>query len=95
MFFPTIWESWTIEQLITFRVRVSFFYTTNVHQIRSDLSNKLDSVGKDTSQQKLLKLIAILDSESICVQEGTYRGTETTKGYKNTSQYRYLFPQTL
>ena len=49
--------------------------------IRSDktLSDKLDSFGiKHLSEQKLFKSLAIVDFESICVQEETFRDTNTT-----------------
>ena len=51
----------------------------NVYQIRETLFDKLDSFGiKYTSEQKLFKHLAIFDFESICVQEETFRGTNTT-----------------
>ena len=43
------------------------------------LSDKLDSFGiKYTSEQKLFKNLAIFDFELICVQEETFRDTNTT-----------------
>ena len=43
------------------------------------LFDKLDSFGiKYTSEQKLFKNLAIFDFESICVQEETFRDTNTT-----------------
>ena len=54
-------------------------YPGNVYQIRETLFDKLDSDGiKFTSEQKLFKYLAIFDFESICVQEETFRDTNTT-----------------
>ena len=54
-------------------------YPRNVYQIRETLFDKLDSFGiKYTSEQKFFKNFAILDFESICVQEETFRDTNTT-----------------
>ena len=50
-----------------------------VYQIRETLFDKLDSFGiKYTSEQKRLKNLVIFDIESICVQEETFRDTNTT-----------------
>ena len=54
-------------------------YPRNVYQIRETLFDKLDSFGiKYTSEQKLFKNLAIFDVESFCVQEETFRDTNTT-----------------
>ena len=59
--------------------RVKNVYPRNVYQIRGTLFDKLDSFGiKYTSEQKLFKNLAIFDFESICVQEETFRDTNTT-----------------
>ena len=51
----------------------------NVYQIRETLFDKLNSFGINyRSEQKLSKNSAILDFESICVQEETFRDTITT-----------------
>ena len=54
-------------------------YPRNVYQIRGTLFDKLDSFGINcTIEQKLFKTLAIFDFESICVQEETFRDTNTT-----------------
>ena len=54
-------------------------YPPNVYQIRETLFDKLDSFGIHyTSEQKLFKNLAIFDFVSICVQEETFRDTNTT-----------------
>ena len=59
--------------------RVKNIYPMNVYQIRETLFDKLDSFGiKNTSERTLLKKLAILDFESICVQEENFRDTNTT-----------------
>ena len=59
--------------------RVKNVYPRNVYEIRETLFDKPDSFGiKYTSEQKLLKNLAIFDFESICVQEETLRDTNTT-----------------
>ena len=65
--------------LTTCSERVKNVYPINVYQIRETLFDKLDSFGiKYTSEQKLFKNLAIFDFESICVQEETFRDTNTT-----------------
>ena len=65
--------------LTTCSERVKNVYPKNVYQIRETLLDKLASFGiKYTSEQKLFKNLAIFDSESICVQEETFRDTITT-----------------
>ena len=59
--------------------RVKNVYPRNVYQIRETLFDKLDSFGmKYTSEQNFFKNLAIFDFESICVQEETFRDTNTT-----------------
>ena len=51
----------------------------NVYHIRKNLCDKLDSFSiKYTSEQKLFKNLATFDFEPICVQEETFRDTNTT-----------------
>ena len=65
--------------LFTCSERVKNIYPKNVYQIRETLFDKLDSFGiKYTSEQKLVKNTAIFHFESICVQEETFRDTNTT-----------------
>ena len=65
--------------LTTCSKRVENVYPRNVYQIREFFFDKLDSFGiKYMSEQKLFKNLAIVDSESICVQEETLRDTNTT-----------------
>ena len=54
-------------------------YPRNVYQIRETLFQKLDFFGmKYTSEPKLFKNLAILDFESNCIQEETFKDTNTT-----------------
>ena len=65
--------------LTTCSERVKNVYPRNVYQIRETVFDKLDSFGiKYTSEQKLFKNLAKFDIESICVQEETFRDTNTT-----------------
>ena len=65
--------------LTTCSERVKNVYPRNVYQIRETLFDKLDSFGiKYTSQQKLIKILAIFDFESICVQEESFKDTKAT-----------------
>ena len=65
--------------LTTCSERVKSLYPGNAYQIRETLFDKLDFFSiKYTSEQKLVKHLAIIDSESICVQEENFRGTNTT-----------------
>ena len=67
------------QQLTTCSERVENVYPRNVYQIRETLFDKLDSFSiKYTSEQKLFKNLAIFDFDSICVQEETFRDTNTT-----------------
>ena len=73
-------RAFNLEQHITTSSeRVKNVYPRNLYQIRETLFNKLDSFGiKYMSEQKLLKKLAIFDFESICVQEESFRDTNTT-----------------
>ena len=65
--------------LTTCSERVKNIYPRSVYQIRKTLFDKLDSFGtRYTSEQKLFENLAIFDFESICVQEETFRDTNTT-----------------
>ena len=65
--------------LTTCSQRVKYVFPRNVYQIRETLFDKLDSFGiNSTSEQKLFKNSAILDFTSVCVQEETFRDTNTT-----------------
>ena len=65
--------------LTTSSEQVKNIYPRNVYQIRETLFDKLDSFGiKYISEQKLSKNLAILDFESICVQEEIFRDTNIT-----------------
>ena len=60
--------------LTTCSEQVEKFFPNDVYQIRETLFDKLYFfVIKYTSEQKLLKNSAIIDSESLCVQEKTFR----------------------
>ena len=59
--------------------RIKNVYPGNGYQIREALFDKLNSFGiKYTSAQKLFKKLAMFHFESICVQEETFRDTNTT-----------------
>ena len=59
--------------------QVKNIYPKNVYQIQETLLGKLDSSGiKYTCQQKLFKNLRKFDSESICVQEESFKDTQTT-----------------
>ena len=65
--------------LATCSERVKNIYPRNVYQIQETIFDKLDPFGiKYTSQQKLFKNLAIFDSESICLQEQSFKDTKTT-----------------
>ena len=66
--------------LTTCSDRVKNVYPKNVYQTEETLFDKLDSFGIDyTNEQKLFKNLAIFDFESICVQEESFKDTDTTK----------------
>ena len=65
--------------LTTCRERVKTVYPRNLYQIRETLFDKLDSFGINyTSERKLFINLAVFDFESICVQEESFRDTNTT-----------------
>ena len=60
--------------------RVKNVYPKNVYQTRETLFDKLDSFGIEyTNEQTLFKNLALFDFESICVQEKSFKDTDTTK----------------
>ena len=66
--------------LTTCSEREKNVYPKNVYQIQETLFDKLDSFGiEDTNEQTLFKKLAIFNFESICVQEESFKDTETTK----------------
>ena len=69
------------QQLPTCSERVKNIYPRNVYQVRETLFDKLHSFGIEyTHEQTLFKNLAIFDFESICVQEESFKDTDTTKG---------------
>ena len=73
--------------LTTCSERRKNIYPRIVYQIRETLFDKLDSFGiKHPSAQKLFKKIAIFDLESTCVQEETFRDTNTTTWIRKHAQ---------
>ena len=66
--------------LTTCSERVKNVYPKNVYQTQQTLFDKLDSFGIEyTHEQALLKNLAIFDFESICVQDESFKDTDTTK----------------
>ena len=65
--------------LATCNEGVKIVYPRNVYRIRATLFDKLDSFSvKYTSEQNMCENLALLDFESICVQEETLKDTDTT-----------------
>ena len=66
--------------LTTCSERVKNVYPKNVYQTQETLFDKLDSFGIEyTYEQTLFKNLAIFDFESICMQEESFKDTDTTK----------------
>ena len=66
--------------LATCSERVKNVYPKNVYQSQETLFDKLDSFGIEyTNEQTLFKNLAIFDFEPICVQEESFKDTDTTK----------------
>ena len=66
--------------LTTCSERVENIYPENVYHVRETLFDKLHSFGIEyTHEQTLFKNLAIFDFESICVQEESFKNTDTTK----------------
>ena len=58
---------------------VKHIYSKNVYELRGTLFEKLDAFNIPYKvEQKLFKNLAIIDFESICVKEESYKQTETT-----------------
>ena len=59
--------------------RVKHVNPKNVYELRKTLFEKLDAFNIPyRTEQKLFKRLAIIDFESICVKENSYKQTETT-----------------
>ena len=66
--------------LTTCSERVKNVYPKNVYQTQAALFDKLDSFEIEyIPEQTLFKNLAIFDFESICVQEESFKDTDTTK----------------
>ena len=66
--------------LTTCSERAINVYPKNVYPNKETLFDKLDSFGiENTNEQTLFKNLAIFDFESICVQEGSFKDSNTTK----------------
>ena len=60
--------------------QVKNVYPKNVYQTHETLFDKLDSFGIEyTKEQRLFRNLAIFDFESFCVQEESFKDTDTTK----------------
>ena len=65
--------------LVTCSHRVKHIYPKIVYELRETLFEKLDAFNIPyRNEQKLFKNLGIFDFESICVEEGSYKQTETT-----------------
>ena len=65
--------------LATSSERVENVFFRKVCQIQETLFVKLDSLGiKYTSEQELFKVFLLFNFESFCVQEETFKDTDTT-----------------
>ena len=65
--------------LTTSSKRVKNVYPNNVYQTQETLFDKLDSFGvENTNDQTFFKNLAIIDCESTCVQEESFKDTDTT-----------------
>ena len=66
--------------LTTCSERVKNVYPKNVYQTQETLFDKLDSFGIEyTNELTLFKNLVTIDFESICVQEESFKDTDTTK----------------
>ena len=60
--------------------RVKIVHLKNVYQTQETLSDELYSFGtENNNEQTLFKNLAIIDFESICLQEESFKDTETRK----------------
>ena len=66
--------------LTTCSEQVKNVHPKNVYQTQETLSDKMDSLGIDyTNEQTLFKNLAIFDFESICVKGESFKDTYTAK----------------
>ena len=66
--------------LTTCSERVKNVYPKNAYQTQEKLFDKLDSFGiENTHEQTLFENLAIFDFESTCMQEESFKDTDTTK----------------
>ena len=74
-------KTFNLEQHITTSTKnLKNVYPENVHHTHETLFDKLDPFGNEyTDEQTLFKNLAILDFESVCVQEASFKSTDTTK----------------
>ena len=76
--------------------RVKNVYPRNVYQIRGTFFDKLNFFSiKYTSKQNFFKNLAMLDFESICVEEETFRGTNTKTCIKKHDSISVSIPSNL
>ena len=69
--------------------RVKHIYPKNVYQLQETLFDKLDSFGKQyTDDQKLFTNLAVFDFESLCIPEEKFKNTEQHLGLVNIFQYQ-------
>ena len=67
------------QHLVSCSHRVKHIYPKNAYDLRETLFKKLDAFNIPyKNEQKLFKNLVILDFESICVRENSYKQTETT-----------------
>ena len=67
------------QHLVTCSHRVKHIYPKNVYELRETLFEKLDAFNIPyKNEQKLFKNLAIIDFESTCVKEESYKQTEAT-----------------
>ena len=65
--------------LVTCSDCIEHIYPKNVYELRKTLFENLDAINNPFgSEQKMFKNLAIIDFESICVKEESYKQTETT-----------------
>ena len=74
-------RTFNLEQRLTIcSERVKNVYPKNEYQIQETLFDKPDSFGIEyNNEQTLFKTLAKFDFESICVQEESFKDTDTTK----------------
>ena len=67
------------QQLATSKDRVEHIYPKNVYELRETLFEKLDAFNiPNRNEQKLFKNLETFEIESVCVNEDSYKQTETT-----------------